>query len=86
MRVFRRHQLTCEEMVELVTDYVEGALSSRAIRMFEAHLSECDHCTEFLRQIRTTIVLVRSHSEDKLSVARQDQLIAVYRRWCVDPQ
>lgn len=84
MRAFRRRQLKCEEMVELVTDYVEGALSSRASRMFEAHLSECDHCTEFLRQIRTTIVLARSHSEDNLSVTRQNQLMAVYRQWCVE--
>jgi anti-sigma factor RsiW len=71
-------------MVELVTDYLEGSLSWRERRRFEAHLSGCDHCTEFLRQMRTTIALTGSLSDDDLSPARQSELLVLFRRWCLE--
>jgi anti-sigma factor RsiW len=71
-------------MVELVTDYLEGSLSWRERRRFEAHLSRCDHCTEFLRQMRTTIALTGSLSDDDLSPARESELLALFRRWCLE--
>ncbi|MGH3250243.1 MAG: zf-HC2 domain-containing protein, partial [Trebonia sp.] len=44
----RYRGLVCQEVVELVTDYLEGALSSADNRRFEAHLAGCPHCTEYL--------------------------------------
>jgi anti-sigma factor RsiW len=81
MRAFRRRPLTCEEMVELVTDYLEDSLSGRDRRRFEAHLSGCDHCGEYLRQMRTTIVLTGTLTVDDLSPAQQNQLTALFRTW-----
>jgi anti-sigma factor RsiW len=71
-------------MVELMTDYLEGSLSGKVRRRFEAHLSGCDHCTEFLQQIRTTIALTGSLADDDLGPVRQSELITLFRRWCLE--
>ena len=51
-------ELTCRELVELVTDYLEGALGDDERARFEAHLGGCAGCTAYLHQMRTTIWLV----------------------------
>jgi anti-sigma factor RsiW len=84
MRAYRRRRFTCEEMVELVTDYLEDSLTRRNRRRFEAHLSGCDHCTEFLQQIRTTIALTGSLADEDLSSIRQGELLTLFRRWCLE--
>jgi anti-sigma factor RsiW len=71
-------------MVELVTDYLEGALSRRDRYRFESHLSECDHCAEYLRQMRWTIALSGTVAVDDLSALRQSELTALFRRWCTE--
>jgi anti-sigma factor RsiW len=50
--------VSCKDFVELVTDYLEGALSDVDRERFEAHLRECDWCTRYLEQTRTTIRVV----------------------------
>lgn len=50
--------LTCRELVELVTDYLEGALNPDAQREFVAHLAECEDCLRYLAQIRQTVRLL----------------------------
>ena len=55
---FRRHEsIVCQQWVELVTDYLEGALPRRVAEMVERHLDDCPHCTEYLQQMRRTIDL-----------------------------
>ncbi len=49
--------LVCRLAVELVTDYLEGALGRRDRRRFESHLRSCPNCRTYLEQIRTTIQL-----------------------------
>ena len=53
----RRRDLVCQQAVELVTDYLEDALSGADRRRYEAHLAGCPHCTEYLAQMRKTIEL-----------------------------
>ena len=84
MKAYRRRRFVCEEMVELVTDYLEGSLSRRDRRRFEAHLSGCDHCTEFLHQMRTTIALTGALASDNLSPLRESEMLALFRRWCLE--
>ena len=50
-------QLSCQELVELVTDYLEGALSPEEAARFEDHIGRCTGCAAYLEQIRQTIVL-----------------------------
>ena len=55
--------LTCQELVELVTDYFEDALPESERTRFDAHLDECEGCRLYLDQMRTTIRLVQSSDE-----------------------
>lgn len=50
----RGDTLTCQEVVELVTDFLEGALDERTTARFERHLATCPHCTDYLAQARLT--------------------------------
>lgn len=71
----------CQQAVELVTDYLEGALSRRDRRRFESHLRACPNCSAYLEQIRAAIRLAGTiEPEDLTPEARQD-LIDLYRRW-----
>jgi anti-sigma factor RsiW len=82
MRLRLRHRdLVCQQAVELVTDYLEGALARADRRRFEKHLAGCPHCTEYLAQMRTTIALTGTFTPDDLSPEMQDDLIALYRQW-----
>ena len=58
MLSLRRKDLVCQQAVELVTDYLEGALSRRDRRRFEFHLRNCPNCTNYVEQIQMTIQLV----------------------------
>lgn len=76
-----RRDLVCQEAVELVTDYLSGALSRAARRRFESHLAGCPHCTEYLAQMRTTIRLAGQITPEDLTLEMRDEFIALYRRW-----
>jgi anti-sigma factor RsiW len=78
----RRHaSLVCRDAVELVTDYLEGALTEADRARFEAHLSGCPHCTQYLAQMRRTLDLLGRIEPDELEPQVQDELVALYRRW-----
>jgi anti-sigma factor RsiW len=81
MLLRRGNELACQEMVELITDYLEGELSRAERRRFDAHLAGCEHCAEYLEQMRATIRLTgRLRSED-LTPEMNDEFTAIYRRW-----
>ena len=84
MRVSRR-ALVCRQAVELVTDYLEGALSRSDRKRLEAHLAGCPNCSEFLAQMRDTIRLTGELSPEDLQPEVQDQFIAIYRQWKAEP-
>ena len=73
--------LSCQELVELVTDYLEGALDQRDVRAFERHLEHCDGCTEYLEQLRTTIRLTGTLTLDDLSTEVEATLLQAFRDW-----
>ena len=80
----RRRPLACQEVVELVTDYLEGSMSGAQRRRFEGHLSGCPHCTEYLRQMRMTIALTGAVTPEDLSLEAQSELTAVFRDWLLE--
>jgi anti-sigma factor RsiW len=73
-------ELTCQELVELVTDYLEGALAPAERARFEAHLAGCPGCTRYVEQIRATIAVAgrTRELEDRPDMA---QLLAAFRDW-----
>jgi anti-sigma factor RsiW len=81
MLSLRRRDLVCQQAVELVTDYLEGSLSRRDRRRFEAHLQACPNCTAYVEQIRITIRLVGKIDTDELTPEAKEQLGDLYRRW-----
>ena len=79
--ITRTPDLRCQELVELVTDYLEDALDRRTRRRFERHIAGCPHCTEYLEQIRETVRLTGSLREDQLDPQARDELLAAFRTW-----
>jgi anti-sigma factor RsiW len=81
LRLRPRQSLVCRQAVELVTDYLEGALSRTQRRRFEAHLTRCPDCPEYLAQIRAVITLAGSITPDDLTPRMRGEFIRLYRRW-----
>ena len=77
----RARGLTCIELVELVTDYLEGDLSEDERARVERHLAGCDACTGYIDQMRVTIAVVGKIEVDDLSEAAKAELLNAFRGW-----
>jgi anti-sigma factor RsiW len=86
MLLRRRNELVCQEIVELITDYLEGTLPRAQRRRFEAHIAGCEHCTEYLEQMRVTIRLTGALRAEDLTPQMQVEFAALYRRWSAEQQ
>ena len=84
LRLRPRQSLVCRQAVELVTDYLEGALSQTQRRRFEAHLARCPDCPEYLAQMRAVITLAGSITPDDMTPRMRGEFIGLYRRWRAD--
>jgi len=73
--------LSCRELVELVTDYLEDALSSADRVRFEAHIRGCDACTMYLDQMRATIAALGHLPPESLSPEAERELLGAFRDW-----
>lgn len=73
--------MTCKELVELVTEYLEGALPPDERERFEAHLAACQGCTNYLAQMRQTIKLMGKLTEDSISPEASSELLRIFRNW-----
>jgi anti-sigma factor RsiW len=76
-----RSEMPCRELVEVITDYLEDALSAADRRRFDAHLAECDACLHYLEQFRQTIALVGRVGPEQLSPAMREELLSAFRDW-----
>lgn len=87
MRLFGRGRgvkepgLTCHEVVELITDYLEDALTPEDRRRVEEHLAGCDGCTKYLEQMRETIRLTGKLSEEQIPEEQKRKLLDAFRTW-----
>jgi len=75
------NDLTCQELVELVTDYLEMRMSAHARARFEAHLAACEGCRDYLEQMRRTIQALGQLTEDTIPSNVRDQLLKRFRTW-----
>jgi len=71
----------CNEIVEVVTAYLDGALKRRDRKAFERHLRKCDGCTNYVEQIRITIGTVGRVRADDLPQELREDLVAAFREW-----
>ena len=74
-------ELSCREIVELVSDYLEGALPRRTHARVGEHLMLCPMCTTYLDQILATVGATRRLSEEELDPAVRDELVRAFRGW-----
>ena len=72
-------EMTCQELVELVTDYLEGALDEETADRFEQHLSVCPGCETYLDQMRETASLIGEIPVETLSEEMQETLLDAFR-------
>jgi anti-sigma factor RsiW len=74
-------EMTCKELVELVTAYFEGALPEDEQARFERHLGVCPGCEAYVEQMRQTIALVGDLREEHVSPDAQQPLLQAFRDW-----
>ncbi len=73
--------LTCQEFVELVTDYLEGVLSESARERFDLHIAVCPPCLYYLAQIRETAASLGSLREEHITLDARATLLSEFRDW-----
>jgi anti-sigma factor RsiW len=78
--------MNCNEFVELVTAYLDGALDPGTERRFVAHLAECDGCDRYLDQFQTTVTALGDLPGEKLRPDVRDELLSAFRSWHTDSE
>ena len=74
-------EIVCRELVELVTPYLEGALSASDRVAIERHLAECGGCRIYLEQMRQTIHALGHIPHEPLSDGTRNHVLAIFRAW-----
>ena len=74
-------ELTCRELVEVITAYLDGAMSDADSSRFERHLGECSGCTAVVSQFRTTIEVTGRLTEEQVSEEQREAMRGVFQRW-----
>ena len=74
-------EMPCQELVEVITDYLEGALPARDRIRFEEHLSICGKCQEYVAQFKRTIEAVGVVRESDLDPEVRAGLMEAFRGW-----
>ena len=73
--------MSCKELVELVTDYLEGRLTGADLDRFEAHLGDCPPCGIYLDQMRLSVKLLGRLRESTLAPEVKSALLEAFRDW-----
>jgi anti-sigma factor RsiW len=73
--------ISCQEVVELVTEYLESAMPAQETAVFEQHLNFCEGCVWYVDQMRTTIVTVGRLREEDVPDHTRSQLLTAFRDW-----
>jgi anti-sigma factor RsiW len=76
-----RQHISCQEVVELVTDYLESALPADEAALFEQHLNFCDGCVFYVDQIRRTVATVGQIREEDVPPETREKLLTAFRDW-----
>lgn len=74
-------EMACAELVELVTDYLEGALEDGERVRLESHLAGCDGCTAYLEEMRTMIRLTGMLTEEHVPAEGRGELLRAFHAW-----
>ena len=74
-------EITCQELVEVITDYLEGVMPPAEAQRFEAHLADCRGCTTYVEQMRQTIQTTGASAPEPIPTGIREELLAAFRAW-----
>ena len=74
-------EMACIELVEVVTDYLEGKLSAADRTRFDAHLAGCPYCVEYVEQFRHAIEATGRLSLDSIAPEKREEVLKAFRGW-----
>lgn len=78
-------ELNCQEVVGLVTEYLEATLLPAAQAQFEQHVADCPGCQTYLEQIQQTIDMLRRLAEEPMFPETRQQLLQIFQTWKQTP-
>lgn len=81
MSLFGGKPLSCQELVELVSDYHDDNLSRRDRKRFETHIGGCEHCSTYVEQLRQTISATGRLTEEAIPPKAREELLEAFRGW-----
>jgi anti-sigma factor (TIGR02949 family) len=73
--------ITCQEVVELVTEYFDGALATDEADLFEQHINFCEGCDWYVDQLRATVATVGRVEEEDVPEEMRERLMTAFRDW-----
>lgn len=73
--------MNCNELVELVTAYLDGSLDLETRARFDVHLVECDGCQNYVQQLQATVDTLGRIRDDNLDPVFRDRLLSAFRDW-----
>ena len=73
--------LTCQELVELITDYLDGVMPNEQRVAFEGHIAICPPCRGYLAEIRRTVQVAGTLTEDMIPPEGRDVMLRAFRDW-----
>ena len=76
-----QNQLNGQEVVELVTDYLEQALLPEMKAKCDEHIAECPRCDTYLEQVQQTILMLRKLTEQQMFPETKQELLEIFRNW-----
>jgi len=81
MKNLNMDELNCQEVVELVTDYLEQALLPEMKAAFEKHVAECPGCDTYIEQVQQTISMLRKLAVRPVFPETKEELLEIFRKW-----
>ena len=74
-------EMPCQELVEVITDYLEGTLADVDRRRLEAHIAGCEPCRTYIEQMRQTLRAIGRLASEDLDPATRGRLVDAFRSW-----
>ena len=76
-----QHGYTCQEVVALASDFLDGTLTPEQMTEFELHLNFCDGCSSFVDQVRTTAAMAHGLSDEEIPEEMRAKLLSAFKDW-----
>lgn len=73
--------LSCQQVVELVTEYLDASLPAEDASLFEQHLNFCEGCVWYVDQLRATVETVGEIREEQIPPEAKERLMGAFRDW-----